>query len=100
MQMLAWLQVNLINIQLPRGKPRLTMDKILPKRARKKVEQSDEAVEEAVEMLTAKKSDLQRMRARRAAARRQAEEDARFWRSPEGTKLAAARRALHGERAE
>jgi hypothetical protein len=86
MSMLAWAQVNLINVQIPRGKPRLTVDKLLPKRQRKKaVSQAD--AEEAVDLLTASPKERIKLQASRAKARREAEEDARFWQSPEGRKL-------------
>lgn len=93
MQICAWVQTNLLNIQIPKGKPRITVDKLLPRRARKPV-QSAEELDLAVELLTASSGQAQRLRAKQARRKEEAAEARRFWASPEGRKMARRMREL------
>jgi hypothetical protein len=89
------MQANLINIHIPRGKPRLTVDKILPRgkrrRDRKAVEDDSEAILEVQQALGGdpKEIALARMRAQQTKIRekREREEAESFWNSPEGARV-------------
>lgn len=95
MQKWAWVQANLINVQIPRGKPRLTVDKLLPKRARKTAAgESTEQVEATVELLYAKPSERRKMRAAAMKAKQDAEDARRYWASAEGVRLRRSMRSL------
>lgn len=94
---MAWMQVNLINIHIPKGKTKLTLDKIRPKHARRrKVDaKTTEELEAEVEWLEADEGKRRRLAAQRSRARAQAEETRAYLASPEGRKLLASLRELH-----
>lgn len=100
----AWMQANLINVHVPKGKPRMTVEKLRPKKNRSGARDRDEAA--AIDAVD--DSDLPdlaggrdstpvdpkeqaRQALRRAAARREAKEHAeeaeRFWEGPEGRRM-------------
>lgn len=93
MRLLAWVQVNLINAQIPRGKPKLTVEKLMP---RKRDDDADEARaeraqddDEQVPHVSPGLSPQEQVRALNARMRRiHARKDARdFWSGPEGRKM-------------
>jgi len=93
MEISAWAQANLMNVHIPKGKPRMTVDKLLPrgkrKRDRKEIDEealldvqqalADNPAEAAKSRLEAK---MEKIRASKAE-----NEDAAFWDSVEGHKL-------------
>ena len=94
LELLAWMQANLINIHIPRGKPRMTVDKLLPKgrkrRARKDLDEDNlYAVTQALSSDPV--ADAQKNIARkqqRIVERKLEEEESAFWKSAEGKRLA------------
>lgn len=98
LDILSWLQANLINIHIPRGKPRVTAEKIRPRNRRKRREQSDEQIDAEIENLSrmfssgpeSQKDEARaaRERARNRVLRKQEEEDSkRFWGSNQGNRI-------------
>jgi hypothetical protein len=90
---LAWVQANLINVHVPRGKPKLTVEKVRGKRSTHVVDTrtDDEIKDQIDEMAESYMRDpeaRERARDRRLARRAQREEEARFWQTPEGDRLA------------
>lgn len=84
---LAWTQANIINAQIPRGKPRLSVEKLLPKKP-----SAQESVPEPLPDLDAfDESITPEERARRARervrAKRAAEASREFWTSAEGRRI-------------
>lgn len=98
-ELFAWTQANLMNIHIPRGKPRVKIQDLLPKR-KKRVEEdvnklSDQFEAEMAPLLGAGASRKERMQqaARRAREKQEAKESAEFWSSNEGSRI----RQLLGE---
>jgi hypothetical protein len=94
-ELLAWVQANLINIHIPKGKPRVTPKKLLPKgHGRKKPTGDDEPDTEEIERLAASipgqpggaKARVAAAKAR-LKAKREVEEERAFWSSPEGQRI-------------
>jgi hypothetical protein len=91
---LSWLQANLINIHIPRGKPKLTVEKIRPKRQRPAATVDDVSDDDIRDSMAAfseqfikdpvKQEEARERRLMRAEARR---ENRRFWRTREGATL-------------
>jgi hypothetical protein len=50
---LAWVQANLMNIHVPRGKPRIKPEQLLPRSDKNKKSASDEQIARQLEMETA-----------------------------------------------
>lgn len=97
-ELLAWVQANLINVHIPKGKPRVTPKKLLPKgHGRRKTgadeidDEELERIQDAVPIAGGKTRDgvKARMEAKRAKLRAKqelAEMDA-FWSSAEGRRI-------------
>ena len=107
LDLFAWVQVNLINVHVPRGKPRVTINKIRPKTKKKKSEKEIEeefqanrqalkeklgkvgtkpkaaSAEDTVDMWTAQA----RIKAKRREEEALKEDEEAFWNSPEGQEL-------------
>ena len=99
MDVLAWMQANLINIHIPRGKPRLTVDKLRPKgvKSRRKEEgdegptadeiaQLDLAFSEPMDPKERVKQEAARITQKRKE-KEITEDSARFWSSREGRRV-------------
>lgn len=92
-ELLAWTQANLMNIHIPRGKPRMTVEKLLPKgkkkRGRKDVD--EDALFAVQQALADDPAEVarERMRAKQNRLRSKQEEDEarQFWNSPEGRRI-------------
>jgi hypothetical protein len=92
------MQANLINIHVPKGKPKVTVEKLRPKGSRRRGRDRD--VQDAVDdselsaVMTEAPADpkeaaraaMQRARDRREG-REHAEESTRFWDGPEGRRM-------------
>ena len=93
MELLAWTQANLMNIHIPKGKPRMTVDKLLPrgKRKRDRKEIDEEALLDVQQALSDNPAEAakNRLEAKMHKIRtsQMEEEDAAFWSSVEGRKL-------------
>lgn len=91
-ELLAWVQANLINVHIPKGKPRVTPKKLLPKgHGKRKMGADDELSQDELDeiMLATAASPRERMAATKAKLRAKqelAEIDA-FWSSPEGRRI-------------
>lgn len=84
LEVLAWVQANLINVHIPKGKPRITVDGLLPRGARSR-RGSQTAVDAPATMDEAKE------RARKALAEK---EQAEFESSERGKKMSKVRARL------
>ena len=98
MRMLAWVQCNLINAQIPKGKRKLNVDQIMPSKRRRDpdeyVEPTDApdaapAAEDEAPPLLPGTSAVEHVRAlgARVRAKQEAQERRIFWSGPEGRKL-------------
>lgn len=92
-EILAWTQANLMNIHIPRGKPRVKLQDLLPRRRRKAeedVKKIDEQIEQEIAPLLgagASMKEKMRQAVQRTRARQQAKEAAEFWSSSEGARI-------------
>lgn len=91
-ELLAWVQANLINIHIPRGKPRVTPKKLLPKNhGKRKMGADDELSTEEMDeiMIATAATTKERMAVTKARlkAKQELEEARAFWSSPEGQRI-------------
>lgn len=97
LESLAWMQANLINVHVPRGKPRVRADQLLPKRRKKKANDDEatrtELAEKLAPLSAATTSEGPRARLEAVKARARATQEAREWNefrnSAEGKRIAA-----------
>lgn len=88
----AWLQVNLINSNIPRGKPRLRVEQILPPMKRRTMDGAELELEVVDALpLPDNATPAEKVAAMKARVRRtMAVNDARdFWQSEEGRRIKA-----------
>lgn len=89
---LAWAQTNLINVHIPRSKPRVRIEQLLPKRKRP-VRSEDEDVQPDVvpvdDGVVLSPVDALAAEKKRRQLAASAKEDASFWSSAEGKELSA-----------
>lgn len=89
--LMAWAQANLINIHVPRGKGKMSIEKLRPKRAtkprQKTEEERQEEMEIAAEVLIDNPRDLRSARERRRLAAQERADAVRYWQSDEGRRL-------------
>lgn len=88
LEVLAWVQANLINVHVPRGKARVKPDSLLPRSARRRKGGADEAPETlaALDAGGDPKARLAAMK-ERARARQDREDAERFAASTEGRRM-------------
>lgn len=81
---LAWTQVNLINVQIPKGKPKLRIESLLPAKPTGAIEDVFPDAGDMPGATPAEKLKAAKNRVRGKLARRDADE---FWRSAEGRRI-------------
>jgi hypothetical protein len=88
LEVLAWVQANLINIHIPRGKPRVRPDTLLPRSTRRRRADTDDTAIERVEEGTGSdpKARMEALK-RRVRARVEREDQERFWSGAEGRRM-------------
>lgn len=92
-EILAWTQANLMNIHIPRGKPRVKIQDLLPRR-KKRHEEDIQKIEEQLELemqpimgVGTSTKDRMKQVAQRARIKKEAKEAAEFWSSNEGARI-------------
>lgn len=89
MEIGAWMQANLMNVHIPRGKPRATVDKLLPRSVKQRRNAGNEEKDLAALAETLIEDPKERRLAREARLREEAaqEEARRFRDTPEGRRI-------------